>query len=259
MTKRWTAALLVLPLLVGVAACGDDDDDADASAPTTEAEADGGGGGGGGDDAATCDTWLDITEAFNGEPTIEQMDPLFDDMEANAPEEIADDVRLATSTAREVLETGDFAKFETPEMGAAIAAADGYHYESCNADEKVEVNAVDYAFTGMPDELDAGSTIFFAVTNATTHGESHEMGVARKKEGETMSWDDILALPEDEADTHIEFAGGTFAEGEGDTGYLFMRDLAAGEYIAVCFIPVGGEDDGAPHFTEGMKHEFTVS
>ena len=47
-----------------------------------------------------------------------------------------------------------------------------------------------------------------------------------------------------------------------------VADLAPGEYIALCFIPVGTsmshdgefvEGTGAPHFTEGMQHEFTVA
>jgi hypothetical protein len=251
MTKRWTAALLVLPLLLGVAACGDDDDDTDegSSASASEEEAAGG---------DTCQTWLDITAAFNGEPTIEQMDPLFDDLTANAPEEIADDVEVATTTAREVLETGNFELFETPEMGEALANADGYHFEHCEADEKLEITAVDYAFTGLPEELPAG-TVFLEMTNATTHGEAHEIGIARKKDGVTETWDEILALGEEESDAKIEFVGGGFAEAEGDVGYVFLQDLAPGEYLAACFVPVGGEEEGAPHFTEGMLHEFTVS
>lgn len=257
MSKRWTAALLVLPLTFGVAACGDDDDDSDAaaspSASEDEATEDGG------DAAASCDVWFDIAEAFNGEPTPEQMTPLFDELEATAPEEIADEIAVVVPTAREVLETEDFSKFETPEFGAAIAAADKHHYDECEADERIDVDAVDYAFTGMPAELEAGKTVFIAMTNATTHGEAHEMGIARKKEGVTETWDEILALGEDESETKIDFVGGTFAEGEGDVGYVFMRDLEPGEYLAACFVPVGGEDDGNPHFMEGMKHEFTVS
>jgi len=255
LTKRWTAALLVLPLLVGVAACGDDDDDTDAAASSSASEEPTDEGGDGGD---TCQTWLDITAAFNGEPTIEQMDPLFDDLTANAPEEIADDVELATTTAREVLETGNFELFETPEMGEALANADGYHYEQCDADEKLEITAVDYAFTGLPAELPAGD-VFLKMTNATTHGEAHEIGIAKKKDGVTETWDEILAMGEDESDALLEFVGGGFAPEEGDIGYVFLQDLQPGDYLAACFVPVGGEDDGKPHFMEGMKHEFTVS
>ena len=31
-----------------------------------------------------------------------------------------------------------------------------------------------------------------------------------------------------------------------------------GEYAMVCFIPVGGAEDGPPHFTQGMVQEFIV-
>lgn len=258
MNKRWTAALLVLPLTFAVAACGDDDDADEASASaSTDADAAAEEGSDEGGEEPTCETWLDITQAFNGEPTAEQLDPLFDTMEADAPEEIADDVTFAVATAREVLETGDFSKFETPEMGEALANADGYYYDNCEADEKLEVNAVDYAFTGLPDELDAG-TVFIAMKNATEHDEPHEIGIAKKRDGVTETWDEILAMSEEEADTKVEFFGGTFAE-PGQVGHAFLVDLEPGDYVAACFIPVGGEEDGPPHFTEGMKHEFTVS
>lgn len=31
-----------------------------------------------------------------------------------------------------------------------------------------------------------------------------------------------------------------------------------GSYIAVCFIPIGGGEEGPPHFTGGMVAEFDV-
>ena len=44
---------------------------------------------------------------------------------------------------------------------------------------------------------------------------------------------------------------------------MLVADLAPGEYVAVCFIPVGTMPDhegtGPPHFVEGMKQEFTVT
>jgi len=56
-----------------------------------------------------------------------------------------------------------------------------------------------------------------------------------------------------------------------DVIYVVPREfhaLFAGEAFALCFIPVGftmdalesGEEpEGAPHFTEGMVHEFEVT
>jgi hypothetical protein len=36
------------------------------------------------------------------------------------------------------------------------------------------------------------------------------------------------------------------------------EELEPGEYVMVCFVSVGGAEDGPPHFTQGMKYEFTV-
>ncbi|MEJ7722307.1 MAG: hypothetical protein WKF58_18585 [Ilumatobacteraceae bacterium] len=57
----------------------------------------------------------------------------------------------------------------------------------------------------------------------------------------------------------------------GETGHTVV-DLTAGDYLAICFIPVGttpekmsemegqeGPPEGKPHFLEGMQLEFTVS
>jgi hypothetical protein len=76
-----------------------------------------------------------------------------------------------------------------------------------------------------------------------------------------------VALPEDEAMTKVNEVGGTFAATKGSNG-LMVADLTPGEYIALCFTPAGtsiGDDGefvegpGAPHFTEGMQHEFAVA
>lgn len=57
-------------------------------------------------------------------------------------------------------------------------------------------------------------------------------------------------------------AGGTFAEPGKDAPGLFSVE-EPGDYVAVCFIPLGStpdneEADGPPHLTQGMKVEFTV-
>ena len=88
------------------------------------------------------------------------------------------------------------------------------------------------------------------------------MIVVGKAPGTTESFDEILDMPEEEANTNVAPVNGTVVE-VGKGGY-FAADLAAGDYLAICFIPQGtktqsDEVDGPPHFTLGMKKEFTVS
>ena len=210
--------------------------------------------------------YADITVAFSGPPPDPAtLTPLLDTLESGAPEEIAEQVGVMTTAARSVLDSNgeDFSAFEAPEFAEAQSEVDPYMFENCEFDEKVEVTAADYSFDGIPTELPAGR-VAFLLTNEGS--EPHEMALARKKDGVTESWDEILALPEDQAMEKIDQAGGAFAPGQGDQG-LAIAELEAGEYVAVCFIPVGtsiddtGEHpgDGPPHFTQGMKSEFTVA
>jgi hypothetical protein len=70
--------------------------------------------------------------------------------------------------------------------------------------------------------------------------------------------DELLALPEDEVFSKVAMAGVVFADAPGAEA-TSMLDLEAGEYIALCFIPIGGAEEGPPHFTGGMVAEFTVA
>lgn len=259
-----------------LAACGDDDDDAaadtEAPAETTAAEttaaettaADVTAGGATGGDA--CTPYVEVSLAFNGEPDSATLTPMLDALDAAAPAEIADELATMTSAAREVVASGgqDFSAFETPEFTEAQATVDPWMFDNCEFDEKVETTAVDYAYDGMPSELTAGR-VAVLMTNEGT--QAHELRAMRKADGVTQSWDEILALPEEEAGALVEQIGGAFAPTPGSQG-LMIADLAPGDYLAVCFIPVGTsvsetgeftEGTGPPHFTQGMRHEFTVS
>jgi hypothetical protein len=88
--------------------------------------------------------------------------------------------------------------------------------------------------------------------------------IVRKNDGVTESFEELLALPEEEAFTKVTSVGTGFAP-PGESGYVLV-DLAPGEYLALCPLPVGWVDmsgpppeDAPPHFTEGMSNEFTVS
>lgn len=71
-------------------------------------------------------------------------------------------------------------------------------------------------------------------------------------------------LGEEEAGAKVEQVAGTFAS-QGDTDYAVV-ELEKGEYVAVCFVPVGltseevaPPEDAPPHFTLGTKVEFEVA
>ncbi len=73
--------------------------------------------------------------------------------------------------------------------------------------------------------------------------------------------EELLEMPEDQAEQHIEtFAGGTFAPAGAAAGTV--TELTPGRWAYVCFIPVGSigdtEGSGPPHFVEGMAGELTV-
>jgi hypothetical protein len=53
------------------------------------------------------------------------------------------------------------------------------------------------------------------------------------------------------------FVGAGFAPAGAPSGTV-LAELEGGEYAMLCFVPVGGAEDGEPHFLHGMKQEFTV-
>ena len=281
--------VVALALVAGVAACGGDDADEEtgsasgsASAPaddTTTTEGDEGEGDGDGEEAsgdveAYCDATLEIETIpepqFDESATpeeqaetaktfaAEEMQPLAQEIQEVAPEEIAADIEILVGAVDELAETGDFeGVFGQPEVEEASDNAHAFDLENCGW-EQTDVTAVDYAFEGLPETLPTGP-VSFEFTNGGE--EFHELALARKNDGVTETAEELLALPQEEAMTKVTILGGTFAP-PGESEYA-VQDLEAGDYIAVCFIPVGAtpeneEGNGPPHFTQGMFSEFTV-
>jgi hypothetical protein len=266
------AGLAVAGLLA--AGCGDDDDTA-SSAATTSDDAAAAGASTGTD--AYCDAALAIETA--AEPDIdfatateeeiaeasktfavETMRPLADDLLAAAPPELPVDLQVQSDALDLVAETGAFSAFETPEVVAASEATHAYDLETCGW-ATVGVDAADYSFAGLPDQLDAG-VVSFELTNGGT--EVHEMVLLRKNDGVTESFDELLTLPEEEAMEKVTMVGLAGPVPPGEAGYAVV-DLDAGEYLAACFIPVGTlsfdgpPPEGPPHMMQGMVHRLTVA
>jgi len=177
-----------------------------------------------------------------------------------APPEIAAQVDAVLAGFEEQGE----AAFEDPAVQAAFAEVDQFVLDNCGY-EQVDTTLRDYAFDGIPDEIEKG-VVAFNLTNEGT--ELHELATLRLKGDATL--DDILDLPEDATDKQLgklvaEVPGGGFAfPGASDVALINLK--RAGSYVALCFIPVGSTPDaaeeggsGPPHFMEGMAVEFEVT
>ena len=269
--------LAILALGLGLSACGDDDDDDTAASPSgsaSEAEA--------GDVEAYCDAVFEIETV--AEPDIdfeslsedeqkeaakkfasEELVPLTDDIQANTPAEIEDDIAILIGAVEKVAETGDFSAFEEPAVEEAGDNAHAFDLENCGWNA-VDVAATEYEFDGVAAEYEPGAVSFDFVNNGK---ELHEFILVKKKADTTETFDELLELPQEEAQEKIEQVDSVFGA-PGDDDYI-VADLDEGEYMGICFIPVGltpeaaqaaeegGEEpQGPPHFTRGMKVEFTV-
>jgi hypothetical protein len=273
MTRRVSRKLLVsaaaATLLLGIAACGDDDDaeSADSTAPaatdapaTTQPA----------DDAAATDDVAAFCEAevaaeastSSEDPAV--IGPAFEALSAAAPEDIK-------ATVDTVIAEFEASGGESPEFEAAYGEMIGYVKDNCGFTE-LALTATEYEFGGLPSELAAGPTV---VSLENIGEEVHEILLMRVNDGVTETVDELLALPEEEAETKTTFAAAAFAF-PGTTGNAVV-DLVPGRYIALCFLPEGATPDviaqmegpedtlpegvevGPPHFTLGMVHELTVA
>ena len=158
--------------------------------------------------------------------------------------------------------------------GAAPSASSGVSPSadtsaSAPAAADVTVTAVDFGYEGVPAEVPSGTTL--GLTN--TGQEVHEMVVVRKLPTTTQSFEELLAMPQDQALGLVQDVGFAFAE-PGKTSTDVVTTGEPGAYLMVCFIPAGTTSlpsmdpnsseepslgTGAPHFTLGMTKEFTVT
>jgi len=270
-------AAIFLTLVLTLTACGGggEDQDGKASPKATGAAA--------GDIETYCTNFLAIEVAqpdidFEApQPEVvegakkfakEDLRPLADKVVASAPEEIKDEIAVLNEGVSALEETGDFEAFESEEFKEADEAVDDYTVENCGW-KRVDVTATDYAFSGVLPELEAGVTAFELSNNGTEH---HEMVIHRKNDGVTETFDQLLALPQEQAEQKVTFFGFADAQPKEEGGHA-VADLKPGQYQIVCFLPVGStpeaekavaqeggkEIEGPPHFTRGMETEFTVT
>jgi hypothetical protein len=254
--RRWVAGAACFLLVL--AACSDDGDD-DAQAAT-----------GDGSNAAACDAFVAVDEAAFAED-MEGMIAAIEDFVATAPDDVAAEVEPLVP----LLQSDPEAVEESEELAVAEAASDEWAWDNC-ADTRIDVEAQNFAFPGMPSEIDAGR-VGFRLVNETQTDEFHEALVLRKNDDVAGSPSEVLiaALGDEvsvdntlEAFADFELIGGGLVDPEGDD--IFLVDLEPGEYVLACLLPVdsaelleayfGGEPvESSYHVHQGMFAEFTVS
>jgi hypothetical protein len=253
-SKRRSAPTTIGILLVALAAtagCGDDDNES----------------------AAACDAWVDVERAINVDEDLAAAIDALDAFVDAAPDDVADDV----DPIIEMLRDDPAAAFESPELTTAESAGDDYVFDNCG-DTVVEVEAVNFAYSGVPDTIDAGRVVF-ELTNHSATGEFHEALLLRNDDSTTTSHDVLaagLTDPITAANTFEAIAPFTIVAisivepDGGDTADVLAADLTPGDYIIACLLPVdspelleqyfnGDEVAGHRHFDEGMFAEFTVA
>lgn len=248
----WALLAFVAVLALVAGACGDDDDDTtagDTADGSTETDT----GSTGDDTAAFCQARIDLERAFGSEqPDVDAVMALLEDMEASAPDAVAANAAGLADVLAPAAESGTDPS-EDPAFGENISPIDEYVVNECGY-EIVEVGAIEYAFEGLPETVPAGVT---GLVLNNDGAEPHEMIVFRVNDGVTGSAEELLAAPEDQIQQNLTFAGAAVAQ-PGTSGVTFP-ELEPGRHVVVCFIPVGGGEDGPPHFMHGMLGEFEVA
>jgi predicted heme/steroid binding protein len=273
---------LALSLVAGAAACGDDDEKAEGittttgeiADPTVDTPRDDPDAIPGVDgpayvanpdptvDDAACDAWTagmgaihqapqepgaELTSYFEEEVlphTLELIDTVDSDRTAHA--------RTVHDSLSQMGSSGDFSVLESPAYTEAQAALGLALHVGCDW-AAVTIQADEYEFEQVPGRLAAGR-YSFALENVGV--EEHEMVLFRRNDGVTESFEELAELG-DEMMEKLTFTGVAFG-GPGTTSYSAV-DLEPGTYFLVCFIPVGGGEDGPPHFMEGMVETIEVS
>lgn len=245
-------------LFAGAAACGDDDNTVDET---------------GDKGASYCAALVDFNAAAlqseldedsspeDIQAAADTLTPLWNAVETNVPDSAADAATELGATI-DALGEGDAGPFNEDATFETYTTLINDTVGDCGF-ETLGAEAIDYAFQGLPTSVKAG-TLALSLENKTAKNETHEMIIFKKADGETRSAMELLSDPALEEQGPGEFAGATVAE-PGQTGAGLMQ-VTAGDYVVVCFVPVGSGDvpegeegDGPPHFTEGMVAEFKVS
>ena len=147
------------------------------------------------------------------------------------------------------------------------------------APDSADVELVDYAFVGLPDELAAGATL---TIDNTSDSELHELVAVRLPDDESRGAEELLQLPPEELAVFFPGVTTVMLQAPGSDEVILAEGdgtlTEPGRYLVLCAIPTGadpgaylsaaaeaeggppqGVEGGPPHFVNGMWAEVTVT
>jgi plastocyanin len=145
------------------------------------------------------------------------------------------------------------------------------------ASAAVDVVAIDYAYVGLPSEIDAGTTI--RLTNESG-SELHEFVAIRLPDDEARPVAELMQLPPDELAAFFPLVETVILAPPGAEGFAVEGTgvlTEPGRYAIICAIPTGADPDeymaaaaeseggppevagGPPHIAHGMFAEVVVN
>lgn len=166
-------------------------------------------------------------------------------------------------------------------VGLLVASCSGSADETTTTTEPtptvVEITMIDYAYSGLPAEVKAG-TEFTLVNNSDM--ELHEFVAVRLADDDTRTIEEILALPPEELGALFADVSTVLLAAPGSdevipaVGNGILTE--PGRYAILCAIPTGADpqeyltaaatsegppqvDGGPPHFVQGMFGEIIVT
>lgn len=200
------------------------------------------------------------------QPDHDAVTKALDEAKAAAPDKLKDAVNKAADGVEKQFADENAPPFADADTLAAQNKIYDYYVSDCGY-QRMSMTAKDYQYDGVAKSVKAGPTVLRLQNKGT---ELHEAVVVRINDGVTDSLDDLLK-DEEAAQAKVTMVGAAFVE-PGTTGGSTLALDKPGRYAIVCFIPVGTtpdamkkamesgtEPDGPPHFSQGMKAEFTVS
>jgi uncharacterized cupredoxin-like copper-binding protein len=227
------------------------------------------------DQATICGAAVDVSTALSDGPDIgdepvtpQQVDAAFNEyrarlepplivLEQNPPPGLKENIDTLARQARFAIQNKDVAAVSTDDFQAAVDRLQSYVVRSCGY-PVVRVNAADYAFSGIPPTLAAGTTVFTLTDGGT---EPHELDVYRLDDDTPQPMAELVKLPEAQRNEVLQGVA-SISVNPGSSEMVFTT-LTPGRYGVACFEPKGStpekEGTGPPHATLGMVGEFTVS